>query len=75
MKKLVHFEQFAYVNKAIAREKQLKHFLRQWKVELIEERNPKWNDLYETIFGPEKDTARSSIGVEDDKEGAEYDKF
>ena len=48
---MVYFEQFAYVNKAIAREKQLKHFLRQWKIDLIEEQNPEWNDLYETIFG------------------------
>ncbi|MFB9375259.1 hypothetical protein ACFFUB_14940 [Algimonas porphyrae] len=30
---------------AIAREKHLKHWTRQWKIELIERDNPEWDDL------------------------------
>jgi len=51
LKKLVYFEKFADVNEAIAREKQLKHWLRQWKIDLIEKQNPEWVDLLVTIFG------------------------
>ena len=46
---LVHYEQFNDVNEAIAREKQLKNWQRKWKLELIEESNPDWEDLYEEI--------------------------
>ncbi|KKQ12071.1 MAG: Excinuclease ABC C subunit domain protein [candidate division TM6 bacterium GW2011_GWF2_36_6] len=52
LKKLVYAEQFKYVNNAIAREKQLKGWLRKWKLDLIEKQNPEWKDLYETFFGP-----------------------
>jgi putative endonuclease len=34
---------------AITREKQLKKWKREWKLRLIEEMNPEWNDLYEQI--------------------------
>ncbi len=54
VKKLIYIEQYQYVDKAITREKRLKNWKREWKVDLIEERNPDWNDLYESIFGPEK---------------------
>jgi len=43
--KLVYFEQFQYVNDAIKREKQLKNWNRQWKIDLIEDDNDDWNDL------------------------------
>ena len=43
--RLVHFEPFAEMDAAIAREKQLKRWHRQWKINLIEERNPHWEDL------------------------------
>ncbi len=42
---LVYFEVYQYVNDAILREKRLKNWNRQWKINLIEEDNPKWNDL------------------------------
>ena len=42
---LVYFETFQYVNDAIKREKQLKKWNRQWKINLIEEDNKDWNDL------------------------------
>lgn len=51
LKKLVYFEKFADPITAIAREKELKHFLRQWKIDLIEKQNPKWEDLLVTVFG------------------------
>jgi len=43
---LVYFEQTSDVNSAITREKQLKKWQRQWKIELIEEKNPAWKDLF-----------------------------
>ena len=46
---LVHYEQFQDVNEAIAREKQLKNWHRKWKLQLIEESNPNWKDLYSEI--------------------------
>jgi putative endonuclease len=44
--RLVYFEQFAYINNAIAREKQLKTWLRHRKIELIQTSNPTWEDLF-----------------------------
>jgi putative endonuclease len=46
---LVHFEEFSTPRDAIQREKNLKHWVRSWKVELIEKANPTWRDLYEEI--------------------------
>ena len=43
---LVYHEQTGDVNSAIRREKQLKKWKRQWKIELIEKGNPEWRDLY-----------------------------
>jgi putative endonuclease len=37
------------VTDAIQRETTLKHWLRKWKLDLIEETNPNWEDLYETL--------------------------
>lgn len=46
--KLVWYEEFNDINKAIAREKQIKGGNRQKKIQLIESINPAWNDLFET---------------------------
>ena len=43
--KLVYFEQYQYVSDAILREKRMKKWKRQWKINLIEEENPLWNNL------------------------------
>jgi putative endonuclease len=43
--KLVYFESTNDVNEAILREKRLKKWKRQWKIELIEKSNPDWRDL------------------------------
>jgi len=49
--RLVYFEQFDDPENAIRREKRLKKWNRAWKVRLIEEHNPNWNDLYPEIAG------------------------
>jgi putative endonuclease len=46
---LVYFELHGDMAGSIAREKQLKKWNRAWKIRLIGEKNPKWDDLYETI--------------------------
>ena len=43
--RLVHFEMFGAMEHAIAREKQLKNWRRQWKINLINAENPEWRDL------------------------------
>jgi putative endonuclease len=48
--KLVHYEVYKYVNDAIAREKQLKNWKREWKIELIEKENSHWRDLFEDML-------------------------
>ncbi len=42
---LVYLEWFSDIRDAITREKQLKKWNRQWKLELIEKENPEWVDL------------------------------
>jgi putative endonuclease len=49
VKMLVHFEEFADITEAIRREKAVKHWVRRWKVDLIEAHNPEWRDLYPDI--------------------------
>ena len=51
LKTLVHFEACGEIMVAIEREKQLKRWRREWKVELIEKHNPEWQDLYPVIAG------------------------
>ncbi len=46
---LVYFEIHEDVHEAILREKQMKKWNRQWKINLIEKNNPEWNDLYNEI--------------------------
>lgn len=43
--RLVWFQRYAWVTEAIAREKQLKKWMRDWKLTLIETDNPDWRDL------------------------------
>ena len=44
--RLVWYEVYEQITEAIAREKQLKKWHRDWKIRLIEEMNPEWEDLY-----------------------------
>ena len=48
---LVYYEAISDVNEAIRREKNIQAWKRAWKLRLIEEYNPDWNDLYEEITG------------------------
>ncbi len=49
IKNLVYFEETNDINEALTREKQLKAWKRMWKVELIENSNPEWKDLYDEL--------------------------
>jgi putative endonuclease len=42
---LVYFEVTDDVSVALVREKQLKHWNREWKIKLIEAENPDWSDM------------------------------
>ena len=50
MHRLVYYEETMDVVSAIAREKQLKKWKREWKIKLIENNNSEWNDLYEGLI-------------------------
>ena len=49
LNKLVYFEVFETKEEALLREKQLKKWNRAWKIELIENQNPEWKDLYDQL--------------------------
>lgn len=49
-KNLVYYELFEVMDAAIAREKQLKNWKREWKIALIEKDNLQWRDLYEGLL-------------------------
>jgi putative endonuclease len=46
---LVWYQQYESIVDAIQREKSLKRWYRQWKIDLIETTNPGWDDLYATL--------------------------
>jgi putative endonuclease len=50
LNKLVFVELTERIEDAIAREKQIKSWARSRKIELINEVNPDWNDLYDEYF-------------------------
>jgi len=45
LNKLVYYEETTDINNAISREKQLKNWHRDWKINLINQSNPEWRDL------------------------------
>jgi len=47
---LVWYEIHENMESAISREKTIKDWKRQWKLELIEKENPQWNDLYNSVI-------------------------
>ncbi|MDO8507132.1 MAG: GIY-YIG nuclease family protein [bacterium] len=51
--RLVYFEETASIEEAIKREKQIKNWKRKWKLDLIEENNPEWEDLYDKFLDSE----------------------
>ena len=50
VKMLVWFEQHDTMESAIARERAMKKWHRQWKINLIETHNPEWRDLWDDII-------------------------
>ncbi|PWB73635.1 endonuclease [candidate division GN15 bacterium] len=46
---LVWFDSTPSLQAAVQREKQIKAWKRQWKLELIEKTNPEWKDLYNPL--------------------------
>jgi putative endonuclease len=51
--RLVYVEAHGTIDDAIRREKQIKNWLRVWKLRLIQEHNPDWEDLYPKIAAVE----------------------
>ena len=49
IKTLVYFEALETIAAALQREKNIKHWSREWKIDLIVASNPDWRDLYEDI--------------------------
>jgi putative endonuclease len=49
VEQLVYFEQYDDPTTAIQREKNVKHWSREWKIDLIVASNPQWRDLYDDI--------------------------
>jgi putative endonuclease len=49
IKTLVYFEQHETIHAALQREKNIKHWSREWKIDLIVVGNPDWRDLYDEI--------------------------
>jgi len=47
---LVYYEQTEDIEAAILREKQMKHWKRNWKIKQINKFNPTWKDLYNSIL-------------------------
>lgn len=49
LNKLLYFEIFSDISNAILREKRLKHWNREWKLDLIKKKNPTLRDLFNEI--------------------------
>ena len=47
---LMYFEMLEDMASAIQREKELKKWNRDWKIQLIEKDNPEWRDLYDSLI-------------------------
>ena len=50
LKRLIWYEHYERMVAAIQREKSLKKYKRDWKINPIERDNPDWNDLYKGLF-------------------------
>lgn len=50
LKTLVYFECYDDINFAIQKEKNIKHYSRLWKTDLINKVNPQWLDLYKDLI-------------------------
>jgi putative endonuclease len=71
VRRLVYYEAFGDALEAIQREKSLKRYPRQWKINLIERENPHWIDLYPRLAalpGNRRDGASGEMGPRDKPE-------
>ena len=50
VQRLVWYEEHGSIEDAIEREKNIKRWRRSWKIELINQTNPAWRDLYKDII-------------------------
>jgi putative endonuclease len=57
VRKLVYYEKHKSIEDALKRERQLKTWNRQWKIRLIESRNPDWKDLFSEVIKITKTSA------------------
>jgi putative endonuclease len=55
LKRLVRYEPHVNMREAIQRERNIKHYLRDWKLALVEQINPEWRDLSDPWFNDEGD--------------------
>ena len=62
VERLVHFEAFGEVTRAIAREKELKGWRREKKIALIKTKNPAWADLAEGWYTPAALSGKLEVG-------------
>ena len=60
VKTLVYYEVFDDIRVAIQREKSLKRWPRDWKINLIERDNPRWEDLFPQLIGEPFSAVRAS---------------
>ncbi len=69
LKKLIYYEEFEYIRDALVREKQLKSWHREWKLNLIKNMNPKFCDLAEGWYNedPEASLKRVQDRIQDDR--------
>jgi putative endonuclease len=49
LKRLIYYERYEDIRDALQREKNLKHWPRAWKLALVHDLNPDWDDLYEQL--------------------------
>jgi putative endonuclease len=57
LKRLVWYEPHESMLAAIQREKSLKRYKREWKINLIERENPYWDDIYPALVGMRRSAA------------------
>ncbi len=63
--KLIYYEYFSDINYAINREKELKGWRREKKVNLIEKINPDWKDMYSELINRDPSSVASDLARDD----------
>ena len=72
VKMLVWYEQHETMESAIAKEKAMKKWLREWKLKTIEQANPDWHDLWPEITGEKPQAViPANAGIQQDKNASD----